>query len=136
MSPPIVRTRKATALLWTIQVLLAVVFLAHGLLLLFPPPDIAVQMNASMARWFQVFLGVAEVLAAVGLTLPGITGIYPWLAVWAAGGIIIVMIAATLYHLRRGEYSSAATTVVLLAMAAFIARVRRAESPAASAFQP
>jgi hypothetical protein len=125
MSPSIARTRKATALLWTIQALLAVVFLAHGLLLLFPPPEIAVQMNASLARWFQVFLGVAEVLAAVGLTLPGMTGICPWLASWAAAGIILVMIAATLYHLRRGEYSSAATTVVLLAMAAFVARARR-----------
>ena len=54
--------------LWVLQVLLAVAFLAHGWLFLAPPPEIAVQMNASLPRWFQLFLGVAEVLAAVGLT--------------------------------------------------------------------
>jgi hypothetical protein len=67
------------ALLWVLQVLLALVFLAHGLLLLFPPAAIADQMNASLPRAFWVFLGVAEVLAAVGLTLPGISRIQPWL---------------------------------------------------------
>ena len=36
-------------------------------------------MNASLPRWFQVSLGVAEVLAAVGLTLPGLTRVMPWL---------------------------------------------------------
>jgi uncharacterized membrane protein YphA (DoxX/SURF4 family) len=63
--------------LWVLQVLLAVAFLAHGWLLLSPPPDIAAQMNASLPRWFQLFLGVAEVLAAVRLTLPGLTRIMP-----------------------------------------------------------
>ena len=55
--------------LWILQVLLAVAFFAHGWLFLWPPPEIAAQMNASLPRWFQLFLGVAEVLAAVGLTL-------------------------------------------------------------------
>ena len=53
-------------MLWVLQVLLAVAFFAHGWLFLSPPPEIAVQMNASLPRWFQLFLGVAEVLAAVG----------------------------------------------------------------------
>ena len=57
--------------LWVLQVLLAVAFFAHGWMFLFPPPDIAALMNASLPRWFQLFLGVAEVLAGVGLTLPG-----------------------------------------------------------------
>ena len=52
-------------LLWVLQVLLALAFFAHGGLLLFPPPAIAVQMNASFPRWFWLFLGVAEILAAV-----------------------------------------------------------------------
>ena len=65
--------------LWILQVLLALAFLAHGVLLLAPPPEVAVQLNASLPRWFQLFLGVAEVLAAVGLTLPGLTRILPGL---------------------------------------------------------
>ena len=115
--------------LWTLQVLLAAAFLAHGWLVLAPPPDIAVQMNATLPRWFQLFLGVAEVLAAAGLTLPGVTGIKPWLVTWAAAGIMIVMIAATVFHVVRGELSSAAITLLLLAMATFVARMRHRALP-------
>jgi hypothetical protein len=115
--------------LWVLQVLLAVAFLAHGGLLLFPPAAIAEQMNASLPRWFQLFLGAAEVLAAVGLTLPGFTRIQPWLVPCAAAGIMIVMISATIFHLVRGELSSAITTAVLLAMATFVAYARWRVAP-------
>ena len=110
--------------LWVLQVLLAVAFLAHGGLFLWPPPEIAAQMNASLPRWFQLFLGVAEVLAAVGLILPGLTRIQPWLVAWAAGGVMIVTASATGYHLMRGENSAAAITLLLFAMAAFVAYMR------------
>ena len=115
--------------LWILQVLLAGAFVAHGWLFLSPPAEIAVQMNASLPRWFQLFLGVAEVLAGVGLTLPGVTRIMPWLVAWAAGGIMIVMVSATVYHLARGEMSSAAITFVLLAMATFVAYIRHRVLP-------
>lgn len=110
--------------LWVLQVLLAVAFFAHGLLFFMPPPEIAAMMNASLPRWFQLFLGVAEVAAAVGLILPGLTGVMPWLVTWAAVGIMIVMVSATIYHVVRGEMSSAAITLLLLAMAAFVAHMR------------
>jgi hypothetical protein len=118
--------------LWVLQVLLAVAFFAHGWLMLAPPPEVAVQMNATLPRWFQVFIGVAEVLAAVGLTLPGLTRILPWLVTWAAGGIIIVMVSATIFHLMRGEITSAAITLMLLAMAAFVAYMRHRVLPIAA----
>ena len=110
--------------LWVLQVLLALVFLAHGVLFLAPPPDIAVQMNAMLPRWFQLFLGVAEVLAAVGLTLPGLTRILPGLVPAAAAGVMIVTVAATVLHLSRGELGSTAITLVLFLMAAFLAHGR------------
>ena len=115
--------------LWVLQVLLAVAFFAHGWIFLAPPPEIAVQMNASLPRWFQLFLGVAEMLAAVGLTLPGLTRVMPWLVAWAAGGIMIVMASATVFHVMRGEISSAAITLVLLAMATFVAYMRHRVLP-------
>jgi putative oxidoreductase len=116
-------------LLWVLQVLLALAFLAHGVMLLVPPQAIAEQLNASLPRWFQVFLGVAEVLAAVGLTLPGMTRIQPWLVPLAAAGIMIVMVSATIFHLMRGEMSAAMTTIVLLAMATFVAYMRWRVTP-------
>jgi uncharacterized membrane protein YphA (DoxX/SURF4 family) len=115
--------------LWVLQLLLALAFLAHGLMFLWPPPEIAVQMNASLPRWFQVFLGVAEVLAAVGLTLPGLTRLMPFLVTWAAVGIMIIMVSATVYHLMRGEISSAVITSLLLAMATFVAYMRHRVLP-------
>jgi uncharacterized membrane protein YphA (DoxX/SURF4 family) len=117
--------------LWILQVLLAVVFVAHGWLFLTPPASIAVQMNATLPRWFQLFLGVAEVLAGLGLTLPGLTRILPWLVTWAAGGIMIVMASAMAFHLVRGEISSAVVTLVLLAMATFVAYMRNRVLPIA-----
>jgi hypothetical protein len=110
--------------LWVLQVLLALAFFAHGVMFLFPPAAIAEQMNASLPRWFQLFLGVAEILAAVGLTLPGISRIQTWLVPSAAVGIMVVMISATVFHLMRGEISSAVITMVLLMMATFVAYMR------------
>lgn len=115
--------------LWILQILLAIAFFAHGWLFLTPPPEIAAQMNAFLPRWFQLFLGVAEVLAAVGLTLPGLTGILPWLVTWAAAGIVVVLVSATILHLARGEMSSAAITTVLLVMATFVAYMRHRVAP-------
>jgi putative oxidoreductase len=116
-------------LLWVLQVFLALAFLAHGLLLLVPPAAVVDQMNAALPRWFQVFVGVAEVLAAVGLTIPGLTGIQPWLVPAAAAGVMIVMVSATVFHVARGEMSSAATTIVLLAIATFVAYMRARTAP-------
>ena len=111
-------------LLWVLQVLLAAAFLLHGVMMINPPPEVAVQMNAALPRWFSLFIGVAEVFAAIGLTLPGMTRVMPWLVSWASAGIMIVMIAATVFHIARSENSSAAITFVLLLMATFVAYER------------
>ena len=115
--------------LWVLQVLLSAAFLAHGWLFLAPPPEIAVKMNETLPHWFQLFLGIAEVAGGVGLILPGVTRILPWLVVWAAGGIMIVLASATGFHLMRGELSSAAITLLLLAIASFVAYMRQRVLP-------
>ena len=102
--------------LWLLQALLAAVFLAHGWLVLAPPAEIAAVMNAQFPRAFWLFLGVAEVLAAAGLILPGVTRIRPRLTVWACCGLMIVMVSATVLHLTRSEWSSAVTTAILLGL--------------------
>lgn len=107
--------------LWILQVLLALAFMAHGVMMVAPSPEIAAQMNSEMPRWFQLFIGIAEVLAAVGLVLPGITRIMPGLVPAAAAGIMVVMVSATIFHISRGERGGAATTFVLLLIATFVA---------------
>lgn len=111
-------------LLWVLQAVLAAAFLAHGLLLLMPPPDIATQMYAALPPGFWIFLGWAEVAAAIGITLPGVTRIQPWLVPLAAAGIMFVMVSATIWHVVRGEISSAIVTLVLLAMSTYVAYMR------------
>ena len=111
-------------LLWALQVLLALAFLAHGWLFLFPPAEMVAQMNASLPRWFQLFLGIAEVLAAVGLILPGLTRIMPWLVPAAALGIMMVLGSATVFHLVRAEISSAIITLVMFVLATAVAYLR------------
>lgn len=117
------------ALLWVLQVLLAVAFAAHGLMMLAPPPEIAAQMNAVLPRWFSLFIGVAEVLAAIGITVPGVTRIQPQLVAWSAWGLAFVMISATVWHAIRAEYGSAGITLVLLAMACYVAYMRSRVMP-------
>ena len=110
--------------LWIVQVLLAVAFLAHGIMFLNPPAELVAIMDASLPRWFRYFLGVMEVAAAAGLTLPALTRIMPFLVGWAAIGIMIVVSSATVLHAMRGEYGSAVTTFVLLLLATFVAYQR------------
>lgn len=110
--------------LWILQVLLAAAFAAHGVLFLAPPPELLVEMNKMLPTWFRLFLGVAEVAAAIGLILPGLTRIMPRLVALAAAGIMVVMIGATIVHAMRAEYSSAVTTAILLVIATFVAYMR------------
>jgi uncharacterized membrane protein YphA (DoxX/SURF4 family) len=118
--------------LWVLQVLLAVAFAAHGWMMLFPPPEIAVQMDANLPRWFSLFIGVAEVAAAIGLILPGVTRIMPFFVTWAAIGIVIIMVSATGYHAVRAEYGSAVSTFVLLLMSGFLVYGRTRLRPIAA----
>jgi uncharacterized membrane protein YphA (DoxX/SURF4 family) len=110
--------------LWVLQLLLAVAFLAHGWLYLSPPPEMVAALNATVPPALRLFIGVAEVLAAIGLTLPGVTRILPWLVPCAAAGLMIVMLSAAALHMSRGEFSSALTTGVLFVLVTFVAYMR------------
>jgi putative oxidoreductase len=110
--------------LWVLQILLAIAFLLHGWLLLAPPLELVDLLNSLIPPAFRIFLGVAEVLAAVGLIVPGVTRIQPWLVSCAAAGLLPVMIGATVLHTGRGEVSSAITTALLFVLLAFVAYMR------------
>lgn len=119
-------------ILWVLQGLLAAAFLAHGLMYLFPPPAIAEQINAILPRPLSAFIGIAEVTAAVGLTLPGILRVKPWLVPLAALGLVPLMAGAVVLHASRGETSGVVTTSVLLVLAAGVAYWRGRVLPIAA----
>jgi uncharacterized membrane protein YphA (DoxX/SURF4 family) len=116
-------------ILWVLQVLLAAAFFAHGWLFLFPPANMVEMMNATIPPAFRLFLGGAEVLAAIGLTVPGVARILPWLIPASAGGLMIVMIGATVLHVARNEFSSAMITAILFALLTFVAYMRSKVMP-------
>jgi len=85
--------------LWILQWLLAVLFLfTGGLKLVLPVEEMTKQMP--LPGLFLRFIGVAEVLGAAGLVLPGLLRIRPGLTPLAAAGLVIIMIGATLLTLR------------------------------------
>lgn len=112
-------------LLWVVQAVLAVTFVAHGTLFLFPPAalrKIAKQMSFPLG--FRRFIYVAEILVALGLTLPGLTGLLPWLTPLAAAGLVPIMAGAVVFHVSRREMAPAVVTSILLALAALVACTR------------
>jgi hypothetical protein len=118
--------------LWVLQILLAVFIALHGWMFLSPPAELVDIMNASIAPWFRMFIGAAEVLAAAGLVLPGATRILPWLTPLAAVGLMIVTASASVLHTTRGEFSSAGTTALLFVLLTFVAYMRARVWPIAS----
>jgi uncharacterized membrane protein YphA (DoxX/SURF4 family) len=109
--------------LWVAQVLLAAAFLVSGATKLSQPKE---KLAKNMA-WVEDFsqgtvriIGALEVVGAIGLVLPALTGILPWLTPIAALGLVLTMIGAALTHLRRTEYGNIAMNAVLLVLAAFV----------------
>ena len=109
--------------LWVLQVLLAVQFAFAGGMKVFAT-DTFIGMSAWAADVPQpllLFIGVAEMLGALGLVVPRATGIRPWLTPLAAAGLAVVMLLAAGFHATRGEWGSIGLNVVLSALAAFVA---------------
>jgi len=112
-------------LLWVTQTVLAFVFLAHGLVFLFPPAAVRkIKKQMPFSEAFTRFICSAEILAALGLVLPGWTELLPWLSPVAATGQTIIMGGAVVFHLSRREMPPVLITTVLFALVAFVAYAR------------
>ena len=98
--------KKTNVLLWIIQALLALVFLFAGVTKFTLPAEQLTQGGMSLG--FVRFIGVCEILGAIGLILPSATRIRPGLTPLAAVGLVIVMIGATVVTLRMPQPAGAA----------------------------
>ncbi len=81
--------------LWMLQGLLAALFLFSGVMKFVLPPAVLTQ-GSSLSVGFIRFIGVMEILGALGLVLPGAFGIARRLTPLAAAGLLIIMIGATI----------------------------------------
>ncbi len=106
--------------LWIVQGLLALLFLwAGGIKLVLPLEALAGPVP--LPGLFMRFIGVAEVLGAIGLILPGLLRIRPGLTPLAAAGLVIIMIGATAVTLAGGAVAPALIPAVVGLLAAFVA---------------
>ena len=111
--------------LWIAAGLLAVAFLAAGLMKITGKREQMIERMPWVADFSQgqvKAIGAVEVLGAIGLILPALTGIAPVLVPLAATGLAITMVLAAVMHLRRGDgVASVVPNIVLFALAVFVA---------------
>lgn len=107
--------------LWVIQILLAAAFLVSGITKVIRP---SAKLKAGLPEFHPSLIrliSVAEMLGALGLILPGLTGIAPILTPVAASGLAIIMIGAVITHARRKQGRAAAVNLVLLILSLIVA---------------
>jgi uncharacterized membrane protein YphA (DoxX/SURF4 family) len=111
--------------LWIIQVLLTLLFLFAGGTKLVLPIDVLTSMGSPnqvhLPALLIRFIGVCEVLGALGLVLPGILRVKPGLTPLAAGGLVIIMIGATALTIAGDGIGPALVPLVAGLLAAFVA---------------
>lgn len=112
-------------ILWILQVLLGLAFVAAGFNHGFRAEQMKSQPGgqwvAAVPPALLAFIALFEFLGGIGVFLPAVTGILPWLTSWAATGLALLMLLAAVFHLIRGEYANIVFNLVLLVLAAFVA---------------
>lgn len=115
---------------WVLQGLLAAVFLFHGIMYTVSPAPMVRSMREqghwppALPSWFRVFIGAAELLAALGLVLPGLLHLLTFFTPLAAVGLAVVMIGAIVYHVRRREVAVLPGVALLLILTVAVAVIR------------
>ncbi len=118
-----------TILAWILSGSLAVIYLIVGIGKLTTPRERL--LKSPQMAWVNDFrqsqvkgIGLAEVLGAVGVILPWLTGILPVLTPIAAIGLALLQVGAALTHIRRGELKVVPANVILLLLAVVVAVLR------------
>jgi uncharacterized membrane protein YphA (DoxX/SURF4 family) len=110
--------------LWIAQILLSVCLIWAGIVKLFQPADQLEMMwpwTGEIKPAFVKLTGVVDLLGALGLLLPALFKFKPVLTPIAAFGIVLLMVAACVFHVFRGEASQIGFNIVFGIIAAFVA---------------
>jgi uncharacterized membrane protein len=110
-------------ILWIAQVVLAVLFLLFGVTHLMRRETMRerVPWMWAVPREALAVIGLLEILAAIGLVLPAMTRIQPWLTPLAALCLAVLMVFAIVFHIRRGETPNIVLNTILGLLAAVVA---------------
>jgi uncharacterized membrane protein YphA (DoxX/SURF4 family) len=124
------RTSKVGVALWTVQVLLALLFLFAGTMK-FVMPVAEMTKQIPLPGLFLHFIGACEVSGAFGLILPSLLRIRPQLTPLAAAGLVIIMTGATIITAAIGPVAPAAMPLVVGLLAGFVCYGRTRIAPIA-----
>lgn len=124
-----------TYALWTVQSLLAALFLMLGGMKVTTPLDQLSQMMGLPGALI-LFIGVSEVLGAVGLILPALLKIRTGLTPLAAAGLAVIAAGATVFHVVIGDGLMALFPLVVAALSAFVAYGRWQLAPLGARTEP
>lgn len=117
--------------LWILQGLFGVYFIYVGVMHFLLPEGLPGQMSwmYDLTERQHLLSGTAEILGGLGLILPGVTKIQPRLTTWAAGGLVLVMIGAMVWHGGRGEPVNIVQNVIIAAIMGWVAYARAKKTP-------
>lgn len=123
-------SRKLSATLWTLQSLLAVIFVMTGVMKLLAPADV-MEAQSPLPLLLVRFIGTCEVAGALGMLLPGLLRIRPNLTPLAATGMVVLMIGATVLTpiMISPDPVMALIPATVGAVAAFVAYARLRLAP-------
>ena len=109
-------------LLWIAQVLLAVFYgLLGGAKVFAPLDEVALWIPWTIEHPLLTRLtGLVDLVGAIGIIAPDLTGFLPKLGFWAAVGLTVLQLFAVAFHLVRHEPSYLPANVVALALSVFV----------------
>ncbi|WP_257669495.1 DoxX family protein [Parapedobacter tibetensis] len=115
-------SKTMNIILWIAQVMLSIGFIWAASMKLFQPADKLAEMWAWTAGNVTLvkLTGVLDLLAGIGLVFPALLHIQPKLTIYAAFGTIALMIAASIFHISRGEASQIGINIFFGIIAVFI----------------
>jgi len=112
--------------LWVTQGILSFLFIMAGGMKLFSYQKYRAMLEksgpTSLTHGLITLIGVAELAGAAGMVLPMALNIAPWLTVWAAAGLAVIMLSATVFHVRRHEPPIMTGVLFVLAVVVVVGR--------------
>jgi putative oxidoreductase len=118
--------------LWTVQVLLAIMFIMAGAMKSFQPIEKLSPMLPWVLDFPEIlvrFIGISELLGGLGLILPSVLRILPVLTPIASSGLALIMVLSAIFHYTKGEFQAIVINVAIFVMTLFIAWGRAKKSP-------
>lgn len=117
--------------LWVVQGLLAAAFGLAGFMKMTAPLDELAKNGMTFVNEYSSgmvrFIGISELIGAIGLIIPSVFRFKPVLTPLAALGLAIIMVLATIYHIMHKE--PFISSAIIFALTVFIIWGRYKKAP-------